>query len=151
MSELVQITLEPVAKENKHPLIHVNVNDVSNEIQFKDKIVIDCIMNKIYNTIDITFVNKVLKDTEVDKEGNITKDLAVIVKSITYKTFDFHPYLEDISKYVRVDGSEVGNTHGFMGFAGTLSISLKSPLFILAKELSIYKSNYVNSKFGSDI
>jgi hypothetical protein len=147
----VQITLDPLVVVDKHPLVNTNVNGVSNEILIKEKTVIDCVMDQIYNTIDITFVNKVPKDTKVDKEGIITQDLAVIIKSITYRTFDFIPYLEDIAKYTKVDGSDAGHTHGFMGFAGTLSISLKSPLFVLAKELSIYKSDPEESKFRLDI
>lgn len=137
MPEQVQLTLEPLVKKNKFPFISITVNDKKDEMYLKEKMVFDIVIDKPrLNVIDIVFLNKHPSDTIV-KDGIIVEDLAVILKSITYKTFNFHPYLQYISEYRKDSGDIVGNTHGFMGFKGKLKLKLKSPLFITARELAM--------------
>ena len=82
------------------------------------------------------------EDTVV-KDGGIVEDLAVMLKSVKYKTFDFHPYLPYVSEYTKDTGELVENTHGFMGFKGRLDLKLKTPLFVTARELAMMSNkNY---------
>jgi len=136
MAEILQITLEPLITKNKCPLININVNNSVQEIHLKEKLVLDITLTNRKNIITIDFLNKSPKDTVVE-DGAIVEDLAVMLQSLIYKNFNFHPYLEYISEYRKDNKEIVKNTNGFMGFKGTLEIKLKTPLFITARELFI--------------
>jgi len=137
MPEEVQIILDPLVTKNKYPFISITVNDKRDEMYLKEKLVFSIMLNQPRtNVIVIDFINKDPSDTVV-KDGGIIEDLAVMLQSITYKSFNFHPYLTYISEYRKDCGEIVENTHGFMGFKGRLEIKLKTPLFITAKELAM--------------
>ena len=137
MPDEIQLTIEPLIKKNKYPLISISVNNRRDEMYLKEKMVFNIILDQPrLNIISLDFLNKVPEDTVV-KDGGIVEDLAVMLQSIKYKTFDFHPYLPYVSEYTKDNGELVENTHGFMGFKGRLDLKLKTPLFITARELSM--------------
>ena len=137
MPDEIQLTIEPLVKKNKFPLISISVNNRRDEMYLKEKMVFNIILDQPrLNTISLDFLNKVPEDTVV-KDGGIVEDLAVMLQSVKYKTFDFHPYLPYVSEYTKDCGELVENTNGFMGFKGRLDLKLKTPLFITARELSM--------------
>ena len=137
MPEQVQLTLEPLLKKNKFPLISISVNEKKDEMYLKEKMVFNIVLDRPrLNVVSLEFLNKVPEDTVV-KDGGIVEDLAVMLQSVKYKTFDFHPYLPYVSEYTKECGELVENTNGFMGFKGRLDLKLKTPLFITARELSM--------------
>lgn len=137
MPDEIQLTIEPLVKKNKFPLISISVNNRRDEMYLKEKMVFNIILDQPrLNTISLDFLNKVPEDTVV-KDGGIVEDLAVMLQSVKYKTFDFHPYLPYVSEYTKDCGELVENTNGFMGFKGRLDLKLKTPLFITARELAM--------------
>ncbi len=143
MPDDIQLTLEPIVKKNKYPRICLTVNDKSDAMYLKETMVFNIILDRPrLNVISLDFLNKVPEDTVV-KDGGIVEDLAVMLKSVKYKTFDFHPYLPYVSEYTKDTGELVENTHGFMGFKGRLDLKLKTPLFVTARELAMMSNkNY---------
>jgi len=137
MPDEIQLTIEPLIKKNKFPLISISVNNRRDEMYLKEKMIFNIILDQPrLNIISLDFLNKVPEDTVV-KDGGIVEDLAVMLQSVKYKTFDFHPYLPYVSEYTKDCGELVENTNGFMGFKGRLDLNLKTPLFITARELSM--------------
>ena len=137
MPDEIQLTIEPLIKKNKFPLISISVNNRRDEMYLKEKMIFNIILDQPrLNIISLDFLNKVPEDTVV-KDGGIVEDLAVMLQSVKYKTFDFHPYLSYVSEYTKDCGELVENTNGFMGFKGRLDLNLKTPLFITARELSM--------------
>lgn len=137
MPDEIQLTIEPLVKKNKFPLISISVNNRRDEMYLKEKMVFNIILDQPrLNIISLDFLNKVPEDTVV-KDGGIVEDLAVMLQSVKYKTFDFHPYLPYVSEYTKDCGELVENTNGFMGFKGRLDLKLKTPLFITARELAM--------------
>jgi len=137
MPEELQLTIEPLIKKNKFPLISITVNNKRDELYLKEKLVFNVTLDlPRTNYISIAFLNKDPSDTVV-KDGGIVEDLAVMLQSISYKSFNFHPYLAYVSEYRKDCGDIVEGTNGFMGFNGTLELKLKTPLFITARELGM--------------
>ncbi len=137
MPDEIQLTIEPLVKKNKFPLICISVNNRRDEMYLKEKMVFNIILDQPrLNVVSLDFLNKVPEDTVV-KDGGIVEDLAVMLQSVKYKSFDFHPYLPYVSEYTKDCGELVENTHGFMGFKGRLDLKLKTPLFITARELAM--------------
>jgi len=137
MPDEIQITLEPIVKKDKYPLISLTVNDKKDEIYLKEKLVFNIVLDlPRLNIVALDFLNKDPSDTVVKGNG-IVDDLAVMLQSISYKSFNFHPYLPYISEYRKECGELVEHTHGFMGFNGRLELKLKTPLFVTARELAM--------------
>lgn len=134
-----KISLEISAKRlpNKDPKIMIIVGNSKRELTLsQDRIKIDVELSLGYNEISIVLLNKHPRDTKV-RDSIIVEDLAVIIEHMRYRSIDFIDRISDISEYTRHDGSEIKGTNGYMAFAGTLKIKLKSPLFIFDRELSI--------------
>ena len=137
MPDEIQLTIEPLVKKNKFPRICISVNNRRDEMYLKEKMIFNIILDQPrLNVVSLDFLNKVPEDTVV-KDGGIVEDLAVMLQSVKYKSFDFHPYLPYVSEYTKDCGELVENTHGFMGFKGRLDLKLKTPLFITARELAM--------------
>ena len=138
LRDQLQITLEPIVKKEKVPLIDLCVNDSIQRIELSSLQIHDIVLPYRNNVISINFLNKHPKDTVV-KDDRIVEDLAVMLQAVNFKNFQFHPYLKHISEYRKHTGELVEDTNGFMAFTGRLEIKIQTPLFITAKELSILK------------
>ena len=132
MAEKLNITLEPICLPNKFPLVSI----ANQTIELKEPITIDIDIYPGNNYFDIVFLNKLPSDTKV-VDGKIVDDLAVVVKSLGYKGFNFLPYIDKLGTYTTNANKLITGTHGFMAFAGRFNFKICGPLFILTRDLAI--------------
>ena len=137
MRDSVTLTIESIRTKTKNPIIEIGANGESEtfELDEKEKS-FQITLTERKNIISVKLINKDPSDTKV-KDNQIVEDLAVMIKSIKYRTYDFYNFIEYISRYTKDDGDIVKGVHGFMGFNGTYEIFLEVPLFVFAKNITI--------------
>jgi hypothetical protein len=136
MGEKIEITLEPICLPNKCPLIKITTSDQSQTIDLKERTVIPFILTLQNRCFDIEFLNKERNDTKV-VNGQIIEDLAVIIKRIDHRGFDFWPEIDELGTYTTNDNQIITGTGGFMAFKGVFKFKIQKPLFILSRDMAI--------------
>lgn len=141
MAEQLVFTLDPICLPDKVPEIRVWVRDEAITYRLDRQFHLDFNIFNGHNRFEIEFLNKGPKDTKV-VDGKIVEDLAVVIKRIDYRGFDFLPYIDHIGTY-HLDEQDnlISGTHGFMAFNGKYKFAFRGPLFILARDLPIHEQS----------
>lgn len=138
MQDKLQLTLKPVCSPFKIPEVFIQINDFKCHLLLESTKTFEIPVTQRQNMLDIEFCNKKGTDT-IMENGSVIADLAVEIESLKFRTFEFRPYINDIATYYTYNKELIKNTHGYMSFAGKISIPIESPLFMYAKNLALYK------------
>lgn len=136
MGEKIDITLEPICLSNKFPLVKITTSNQNQTIELKETTIISIILTLQDRCFDIEFLNKERNDTKV-VNGEIVEDLAVIIKRIDHRGFDFWPEIDKLGTYTTNDNRIITGTGGFMAFKGIFKFKIQKPLFILSRDMAI--------------
>lgn len=136
MGEKIDITLDPIFLPNKYPIVKITSPNQTQIIELKETTVVSIILTLLDRCFDIEFLNKARNDTKVEN-GKIVGDLAVVIKRIDYRNFDFLANIDELGTYITYDNQTVLDTNGFMAFAGTFKFKIQKPLFIISRDTAI--------------
>lgn len=136
MAEMIEITLDPICLPNKFPLVKITAPDKSQIVEIKEQTIVPITLTLQDRCFAIEFLNKERNDTKV-VDGKIVEDLAVIIKRIDHRGFDFWSNIDKFGTYITNDNRIITGTGGFMAFKGTFNFKIQKPLFILSRDMAI--------------
>lgn len=137
MRDNIILVINPVCLPDKLPEIKVTIGNFSFQSLIESSKTLQLPLTQRHNELTVELINKKGEDTKV-KNNQVVADLAIEIQSLTYRTFDFKPYLNKIATYTTYDNKSITGTHGYMSFAGKMKIPLESPLFLYSKNLTLH-------------